>query len=102
MSKEDICESELLKASNNISFSPIIKDIPETADPEGSIRFENVQIVHIFIPCKETGVIHQWFKNNNIFIIYECDPNFVKTIYKHFTGTVLQEANGKYSWWRAK
>lgn len=104
MSKKDVCEKELLEALNGISLSPTIKNIPECADPEGSIRYENVTIVHILVPCKEAGVIHQWFKENNTFVIYECVTNFksVEMMAKAFTGTILKEADGKYSWWRTK
>jgi len=80
-------------------FNPDL--LPETADPEGSVRYEDVNILLLIIPCRETGVLCQWHKDNNMFIIYDCSPEYVSQAVDAFKGTLLVEANGSYSWWRS-
>lgn len=79
--------------------------LPETADPEGSVRYTDVTIVYLYIPCKQEGIVTQWFKDNNTFIVYYCSPEYInnKKAYtgEYFTGTVLAEKNNKYSWWKS-
>ena len=80
-------------------FNPDL--LPETADPEGSIRYENVNMLLLIIPCRETGVLYQWYKDDNTFIIYDCSPEYGNQAVDAFKGTLLVEADGSYSWWRS-
>lgn len=75
--------------------------LPESADPIGSTRFENVNIVRIYIPCKEIGVLQQFYKQDKLFIIYDCSPEYGNQSIECFKGVVLEEANGSYSWWQS-
>ena len=75
--------------------------LPKTADPEGSIRYTDVNIYHEQIECKHDEV--HWFddiKNNNVFIIQDQSPEYKGYEVHMFKGTVLKEKNGQYSWWR--
>jgi hypothetical protein len=80
-------------------FNPNL--LSETADPEGSVRYEDVNMLLLIIPCRETGVLCQWYKEDNIFIIYDCSPEYGNQAVDSFKGTLLVEANGSYSWWRS-
>ena len=75
--------------------------LPETADPQGSVRYENVNIVRLLIPCKEEGTLTQFYKDDNYFVVYDCSPEYGNTSHECFTGTVIEEANGTHSWWRS-
>lgn len=75
--------------------------LPETADPQGSTRYENVNIVRLLIPCREEGTLTQFYKNNNYFVVYDCSPEYDNQAIESFTGTVIEEANGTHSWWRS-
>ena len=75
--------------------------LPDTADPEGSVRYEDVNMLLLIIPCRETGVLCQWYKDDNMFIIYDCSPEYGNQAINSFKGTLLVEANGSYSWWRS-
>lgn len=75
--------------------------LPETADPQGSVRYENINIVRLLIPCKEEGVITQFYKNDNYFVVYDCSPKYSNQAVESFTGTVIEEANGTHSWWQS-
>lgn len=75
--------------------------LPETADPEGSIRYSNVKICHEQIECRHSKVC--WFDDiakNNVFIIQDQSPKYKGYEVHMFKGTVLRERNGQYSWWR--
>lgn len=80
-------------------FNPDL--LPETADPEGSIRYENVNMLLLIIPCRETGILYQWYKDDNTFIIYDCSPEYNNQAIDAFKGTLLVETDGSYSWWRS-
>lgn len=73
--------------------------LPDTADPVDSIRYENVNIVRLLIPCKEEGTLTQFYKDDSLFIVYDCSPEYGNQAVESFKGTVLEETNG-YSWWR--
>ena len=75
--------------------------LPETADPEGSVRYEGVNILLLIIPCRETGVLCQWYKDDNTFIIYDCSPEYGNQAVDSFKGALLVGADGSYSWWRS-
>lgn len=75
--------------------------LPETADPAGSTRYESVNIVRLLIPCKEEGILTQFYKEDNTFIIYDCSPKYGNQGVDSFKGTVLEEADGSYSWWES-
>lgn len=80
-------------------FNPNL--LSETADPEGSVRYEDVNIVRLLIPCREEGTLIQFYKNDNYFVIYDCSPEYGNQAVESFTGTVIEEANGTHSWWRS-
>ena len=75
--------------------------LPKSADPQGSIRYENVNIVRIVIPCKEKGILTQFYKEDKLFIIYDCSPDYSSQDIESFKGTVLEEPNSNYSWWKS-
>lgn len=80
------------------AFNPNL--LPESADPEGSTRFENVNMMHLLIPCREEGTLFQWYEKDNMFVIYDCSPEYGGQAIESFKGTLLIEADGSYSWWR--
>ena len=80
-------------------FNPNL--LPESADPEGSTRYENVTIIHMIVPCRDSGTTMQLLNDDQLFVIYDCSPEYSKTSYECFRGTVLEDANGSYSWWRS-
>lgn len=73
--------------------------LPKTADPVGSVRYENVNIVRLLMPCKKEGTLTQFYKDDSLFVIYDCSPEYGNQAVESFKGTVLEEADG-YSWWR--
>jgi hypothetical protein len=75
--------------------------LPKSADPQGSIRYENVNIVRIIIPCKEKDILVQFYKEDKLFIIYDCSPEYGNQAIESFKGTVLEEPNSNYSWWKS-
>lgn len=82
-----------------IMFHPDL--LPKSADPQGSIRYENVNIVRMVIPCKEKGILTQFCKEDKLFIIYDCSPSYDNQAVESFKGIVLKEANNHYSWWKS-
>ena len=75
--------------------------LPKDFDPEGSTRYENVTIIHEMIECHFASVkFHDDLQNANCFIIEDYCPDYNGYLVHEFTGTVLKEANGDYSWWR--
>ena len=78
-------------------FHPDI--LPESSDPEGSERFENVTIYHEQIECHhEMTTFYNDIENNNRFIIESYSPEYSGYQCHMFKGTVLKERDG-YSWW---
>lgn len=82
-------------------FSPYIKEIPEFADPEGSIRYCNVDIMHEQIECKHNEVtFYDNICKDNTFIIEDKSPDYSGYQCRYFKGYVLKEKDGDYSWWK--
>ena len=74
--------------------------LPDTTDPEGSVRFENVDIMHLYIPADADNCINHWYEKLNLFVVYDYSPTYTEHIIARFRGTVLEEANSTYSWWK--
>lgn len=76
--------------------------LPESADPQQSIRYCNVSIIHIEIKCRHEEVkFHDWISANNTFVIEDCSPEYTGYEYKVFKGVVVREADGTYNWWKS-
>ena len=74
--------------------------LPDSADPEGSMRYENVDIMHLYIPADAENCINHWYEKLNLFVVYDYAPSYTEHIIARFKGTVLEESNGTYSWWK--
>lgn len=71
------------------------------SDPEGSTRYENVNIIHEKIErFKESVTFFNDIDKANAFIIEDCSPQYNGYEARIFKGTVIKEANGTYSWWK--
>lgn len=71
------------------------------SDPKHSIRYTDVNIVLNKIQSdKENVIFEDCIEEDNRFIIKDYSPlnKFVQIFM--FKGTVIQEQNGTYSWWR--
>lgn len=80
-------------------FNPNLLD--ESADPEGSIRFENVDIQHTQIQCNfEHTEFFDMIETLNRFTIADYSPEYDGIESHVFTGTVLKESDGSYSWFK--
>ena len=74
---------------------------PQSSDPEGSTRFENVVIQHTQIHGDfEHTEFFDMIETLNHFTIADYSPKFFNTESKVFMGTVLKESDGSYSWWK--
>lgn len=73
----------------------------EKADPEGSIRFEDVVIQHtqIYDDFEHTEFFDM-IEVQNHFTVADYSPRFQSSETKVFKGTVLKESNGTYSWFK--
>lgn len=71
------------------------------ADPEGSVRYENITILHLEMPCSQTGTESRLCNNNTVFVVCDYAPTYTASHFERFKGTVLAEADGSYSWWRS-
>lgn len=83
-----------------IMFNPEL--LSEKADPKGSVRYVDVNICHEKIECKHREVF--WYddlEKSNAFIIEDHSPDYEGYKVSIFKGTVVKEADGKYSWWRS-
>ena len=81
------------------AFNPNL--LSENADPEGSARYENVNIYHERIEChRERTEFYDDIANANRFIIADYSPQYAGYECRCFKGIVLREANGQYSWWK--
>lgn len=81
-------------------FSPDI--LPESADPESSTQYGNVNIIHEQIECKHSSVTYyDNIAESNTFIIEEKSPKFEGYETRIFKGVVVKENNGTYNWWRS-
>lgn len=84
-----------------VMFSPIISDIPESADPEGSIRYCNVDIIHEQIECHDNKVtFYDNICKDNTFIIEDKSFEYEGYQIRFFKGTVVKERDGEYTWWK--
>lgn len=83
-----------------IIYNPNI--LPESADPQGSTRYGNVNIIHEQIECKHSSVAYyDNIAESNTFIIEDKSPKFEGYETRIFKGVVVKENNGTYSWWRS-
>lgn len=74
--------------------------LPKTADPEGSTRYENINIILEEIPDDFIDVTFYDDLEHSRFIIEEHHMDFKEYRARMFKGTVIKEANGNYGWWR--
>lgn len=76
--------------------------LPVTADPEGSVRYSNVNICHEKIECKhEDTTFYDDIAKTNTFIIDDRSPQYKGYECCMFKGVVIKEANGSYCWWKS-
>lgn len=61
--------------------------LPKTVDPQDSVRYGNVNIVRLLIPCKEEGTLTQFYKNDNYFVVYDCSPKYGNQAIESFIRT---------------
>lgn len=81
-------------------FHPDI--LSENSDPQGSIRYGNVNIVHEQIECRHTSVTYyDNIAESNSFIIEDRSPEYNGYEVHIFKGVVVKENNGTYNWWRS-
>ena len=80
-------------------FNPDL--LSANADPEGSTRYENVDIYHERIECRrEHTEFFDGISSANRFIIADYSPCYDGYECRCFKGTVLREKDGQYSWWK--
>lgn len=80
-------------------FNPDL--LPESADPQLSTRYGNVNIVHEQIEDKkENTTFYDNISDNYTFIIEDKSPEYNGYICHYFKGTVIKEADGTYSWFK--
>ena len=83
-----------------IMFNPDI--LSESADPQGSTRYCNVNIIHEQIECNHTSVTYyDDIAESNTFIVEDKSPEFDGYETHIFKGVVVKENNGTYNWWRS-
>ena len=76
--------------------------LPTTADPEGSVRYSNVNICHEKLECKhEDTTFYDDIAKTNTFIIDDRSPQYKGYECCMFKGVVIKEANGSYCWWKS-
>jgi hypothetical protein len=76
--------------------------LPITADPEGSVRYSNVNICHEKLECKhEDTTFYDDIAKTNTFIIDDRSPQYKGYECCMFKGVVIKEANGSYCWWKS-
>ena len=74
----------------------------ETTIPEGSVRYENVDICHERIECHFEHIeFYNDIENANCFIIADYSPQHKGYECSIFKGTVIKETNGSYYWWKS-
>lgn len=81
-----------------VTYHPSI--LPPSANPEGSVRYENITIILEEIPEEFEDVAFYDDLEHNRFIIEQHSISFKEYQARIFKGTVLRESNGDYSWWR--
>ena len=80
-------------------FNPDL--LPDSADPEVSTRYGNVNIIHELIESDNESI--KFYDNickDYTFIIEDESPQYNGYECHVFKGTVLKEADGRYSWWK--
>lgn len=83
-----------------IMFNPDI--LPESADPQGSTRYGNVNIILEQIECNHEEVTYyDDIAENYTFIIEDKSPKYDGYETRIFKGTVVKEDNGTYHWCRS-
>ena len=81
------------------AFNPNL--LSENADPEGSTRYENVNIINERIEChREHTEFYDGISSANRLVIADYSPCYDGFESRCFKGTVLREADGTYSWWK--
>lgn len=75
--------------------------LPANADPQGSVRYENVDILHITMPCKHIKTISGFTPDKDMFVVCDYTPDCTIWNHRFFKGTIIVEADGSYSWWRS-
>lgn len=76
--------------------------LPITADPEGSVRYSNVNICHEKLECKhEDATFYDDIAKTNTFIIDDRSSQYKGYECCMFKGVVIKEANGSYCWWKS-
>lgn len=76
--------------------------LPETADPECSVHYGNVNICHEKIECKhEDTTFYNDIEKANTFIIEDKSPQYKGYECHIFKGIVIKESNGSYHWWKS-
>lgn len=83
-----------------IAYNPDL--LPETADPQGSVRYSDVNIIHEKIECRhEETTFYDDIADNNMFLIEDKSPKYEGYESHMFKGVVVKEENGSYNWWKA-
>lgn len=83
-----------------LMFNPNL--LPESADPQDSTRYGNVNIIHEQIECSHDEVkFYDNIAENYTFIIEDKSPNYEGYECRIFKGTVVKEDNGTYHWWKS-
>lgn len=76
--------------------------LPRKSDPQGSTRYEDVNIIHEQIECHFRKVnYYDDIDKNNTLIIEDLSPEYDGYECHMFKGSVLKELNNTYSWWQA-
>lgn len=85
--------------TNVVFCSPDL--LSDTADPECSVRYTNVNIIHERIQSDYDDVtFYNDIAKTNQFIVEDRSTNYVGYECGMFIGTVIQEKNGDYGWWK--
>ena len=80
-------------------FNPNL--LSENSDPEGSTRHKGVDITLLRIECTfEQTLYKNEIAEENRFVIADYSPKHTGLKKETFKGTVVEETNGAYSWWR--
>lgn len=82
----------------SMMFHPSI--LPETADPEGSIRYNCIICHEKMFSLNSQTFFYNAIKDKGLFIVEEHNPEYKKYETSFFKGVVLKGANGEYSWWK--
>lgn len=76
--------------------------LSKNADPEGSVRYGNVNICHEKIECKHEDItFYDDITATNTFIVEDKSPQYRGYECCMFKGVVVKETNGSYHWWKS-